>query len=140
MLIVLLLCASLMACDPSAGAGCKFAASFARQPLSSTITADFALKPPKDKSKPTSEKKERIANCTKQNSPQWAKLKSYRGKIRTNGASSRAARYYEWDNRHNDIEVYGPGPGYKHLGSMNPSNGNMYKDPVDDRNLRGKLK
>lgn len=44
------------------------------------------------------------------------------------------------DNAHNDIEVYGPAPGYNHLGSMDPVNGNMYKGPVKDRSLRGKLK
>lgn len=66
--------------------------------------------------------------------------KPHKGSVHSNGKSGKAALYYEWDHTHNDIEVYGPAPGYKHLGSMDPSTGQIYKRPVEGRNLRGKLK
>ncbi|ADB35725.1 conserved hypothetical protein [Kribbella flavida DSM 17836] len=64
----------------------------------------------------------------------------YKGSVRTNGRSGKSARFYEWDHTHNDIEVYGPGPAYRHLGSMDPRDGDMYKGPVKGRNLQGKLR
>jgi len=93
-------------------------------------------KPPK----PAKPPKKRAFNCSKQTFPQWKKFQPYKGSVRSNGKSSKAARYYEWDHTHNDIEVYGPAPDYKHLGSMNPVDGDMYKGPVAGRNLKGKLK
>ena len=70
---------------------------------------------------------ERVVNCSKKDSPPWKGLKHYRGDIKTNGETGNDRRYYRWDNLHNDIEVYDKNG--KHLGSMDPRNGNMYKGP-----------
>ena len=43
-------------------------------------------------------------------------------------------KYYEWDNTHNDIEVYDKTG--KHLGSMAPSTGEMYKSAVNGRTIK----
>lgn len=89
---------------------------------------------------PDRRKDERRFNCSKQESPQWKKLKAHRGSIKTNGKSGKAARYYEWDYTHNDIEEYGPGPRYEHRGSIDPINGDRYRAAVKDRNLKDELK
>ena len=41
--------------------------------------------------------------------------------------------YYDWDWTHNDIEVYDRNG--KHLGSMDPVTGIIYKDAVKGRTL-----
>ncbi|MDX8045706.1 SAR2788 family putative toxin [Gracilibacillus sp. S3-1-1] len=71
-------------------------------------------------------------NMAKADSPVWKKLKPFRGKTKTDG-SGKKKRYYEWDNTHNDIEVY-DNKG-KHLGSMDPLTGEMYKGPVRGRTI-----
>ncbi len=129
----------LMGCEPTAGGSgsCKRGSSFmASASTNIAMAAPARPKPPK----PAKPPKKRAFNCSKQSSPQWKKFKPYKGSVRTNGKSGRSARYYEWDHTHNDIEVYGPGPDYNHLGSMNPIDGDMYKGPVAGRNLKGKLK
>ncbi|AIL66130.1 Cytotoxic domain protein [Rickettsiales bacterium Ac37b] len=70
---------------------------------------------------------ERKTNPTKAESKIWQELEPYKGKTRTNGLSGKERRYYEWDNLHNDIEVFDHKG--KHLGSMNPKTGVMYKQP-----------
>src|SRR5260370_2614370 len=76
-------------------------------------------KPPKSQAPP---------QVTKSNSPVWKELKPFRGKTKTNGLSESKRRYYEWDHTHNDIEVYDKGG--NHLGSMDPSTGQITKPPV----------
>jgi RHS repeat-associated protein len=63
----------------------------------------------------------------------WKNLLPYRGKTKTNGQKGKDKRFYEWDRRHNDIEVYG-GRG-THLGSMHPTTGVIYKPPVPGRSI-----
>uniref|UniRef100_U9SR73 Colicin E3-like ribonuclease domain-containing protein n=1 Tax=Rhizophagus irregularis (strain DAOM 181602 / DAOM 197198 / MUCL 43194) TaxID=747089 RepID=U9SR73_RHIID len=59
-------------------------------------------------------------------SPVWKGLNSFRGQTKTRG-TGKNKQYLEWDFTHNDIEVY-DNKG-KHLGSMDPSSGNMVKPP-----------
>ncbi|CAI2183521.1 8606_t:CDS:2, partial [Funneliformis geosporum] len=47
----------------------------------------------------------------------------------TNGKSGDDKRFYRWDNTHNDIEVYDRRG--RHLGSMDPRTGKMYKAERD---------
>jgi hypothetical protein len=61
----------------------------------------------------------------KADSPVWKSLKPYKGKTRTNGLSGKRKQYYEWDYKHNDIEVFDHK--FEHLGSMNPRTGDIYK-------------
>jgi len=65
-------------------------------------------------------------------SVQWKKLEPYQGKIKTSG-TGKNRRYYNWDHTHKDIEVYGSNR--KHLGSMDPTTGKMYKPAVNGRKL-----
>lgn len=76
---------------------------------------------------------EQVINCSKKDSPAWKGMEHHKGNIKTNGKSGDGRRYYQWDNLHNDIEVYNKHG--KHLGSMDPRNGNMYKGPVSGRNI-----
>ncbi|NMH73614.1 cytotoxin [Bacillus sp. RO2] len=71
-------------------------------------------------------------NMTKADSPVWKKFSSFRGKTKTSG-SGKKKRYYEWDNTHNDIEVYDHKG--NHLGSMDPLTGEMYKPAVNGRKI-----
>jgi len=135
-LAVLFLFSSVAACDSSSSAGCQPATSFLWGGPSAEAQADTLILAAAKKLEP----KKRVFNCSKQRSPQWQRLKPYRGEVRSNGKTGKRARYYEWDATHNDIEVYGPASKYKHLGSMDPITGRIYKDPVEGRNLRGKLK
>jgi hypothetical protein len=65
-------------------------------------------------------------------SPVWKGLNSFRGQTKTRG-TGKNKQYLEWDFTHNDIEVY-DNKG-KHLGSMDPSSGNMVKPPVNGRKI-----
>jgi len=72
----------------------------------------------------------RIVNPSKKKSPFWKKLRKcgrdkYGKTIKTNTKTGSEKRYYQWDDRHNDIEVYDRNG--KHLGSMDPRVGKMYK-------------
>ncbi|CAB4405667.1 unnamed protein product [Rhizophagus irregularis] len=60
-------------------------------------------------------------------SPVWKGLNSFRGQTKTRG-TGKNKQYLEWDFTHNDIEVY-DNKG-KHLGSIDPSSGNMVKPPL----------
>lgn len=64
---------------------------------------------------------------TKATSPVWQELKPYRGSIKTDGEG----RYYTWDWRHGDIEVWNR-QGH-HLGTMDPFTQEMIKPPVEGR-------
>jgi RHS repeat-associated protein len=61
----------------------------------------------------------------------WKALKPFRGKLKTNGASGGARRYFEWDHTHGDVEVYNAQG--RHLGSANPETGVLTKPPVPGR-------
>lgn len=69
---------------------------------------------------------------TKSDSPVWKGLKAHKGKTKAKG-SGKNKRYYQWDHTHNDIEVYNSKG--KHLGSMDPLTGEMYKGPVNGRKI-----
>ncbi|WP_322780704.1 colicin E3/pyocin S6 family cytotoxin [Frankia sp. Cas4] len=60
----------------------------------------------------------RIGKATPAGSSIWKKLKSYKGKFRTNGKSGKVRKYYKWDYTHGDIEVFVSRG--KHLGSADP--------------------
>ena len=75
----------------------------------------------------------RIFNVSKQNSKIFNKFKSVKGKSYRYSGTGKSKKYYDWDFTHNDIEVYDKNG--KHLGSMNPSTGKMYKDAVKGRRL-----
>ncbi|WP_322749837.1 MULTISPECIES: RHS repeat-associated core domain-containing protein [unclassified Frankia] len=60
----------------------------------------------------------RIGKATPAGSSIWKKLKSYKGKFRTNGKSGKVCKYYKWDYTHGDIEVFVSRG--KHLGSADP--------------------
>ena len=74
----------------------------------------------------------RRANPSRSESEVWRNLDRHRGSTRRSG-SGRNTRYYEWDNTHNDIEVYDRRG--NHLGSMDPTTGEMYKPPVRGRTI-----
>lgn len=80
----------------------------------------------------------RTINTERAHSPVWKQLKHYKNEIKTNGLSGGKRKFYKWDNCHNDIEVYGPG-GRKHLGSMNPKTGKMYKPGVPGRTIKREI-
>ena len=76
---------------------------------------------------------DRMQNPDRADSPIWNELDVYRGGIRTNGERGRDREYYEWDNTHNDIEVYDRRG--KHRGTMDPVTGEMIKDAVPGRRI-----
>lgn len=65
-------------------------------------------------------------------SPVWKKLEPYRSDIRRSG-TGRDTQYYKWDHTHGDIEVFNHRG--KHIGSMDPVTGKIYKPPVSGRTL-----
>ena len=73
---------------------------------------------------------ERKKNCEKQDSPVWKNLKPYKGKTKTDAKG----RKYQWDHTHKNIEVYNKD--FKHVGSMDPKTGKMYKPAVIGRKMR----
>jgi hypothetical protein len=73
-------------------------------------------------------------SISKAESPIWQDLKPFRGSTRTNGLGGSARQYYEWDYTHNDIEVYNRQG--QHLGSMDPSSGEMIKPAVAGRKIK----
>ncbi len=75
----------------------------------------------------------RKSNPTKQESEIWKSFDNVKEtKYKTSG-HGKNKRYYDWDPLHNDIEVYDSNG--KHLGSMDPVTGEMYKPPVDGREI-----
>jgi hypothetical protein len=75
---------------------------------------------------------ERKTNPSKQDSPVWNDLDRAKDGLRTSGSGSKQ-RYYDWDYTHDDIEVYDRNG--RHLGSMEPTTGEMYKPPVPGRKI-----
>ena len=74
----------------------------------------------------------RVVNPSKSESPVWKGLKYHRSDkygnaVRTNGRTGKHLRYFQWDYTHNDIEVFDSNR--KHLGSMDPMTGEIYKGP-----------
>jgi RHS repeat-associated protein len=65
----------------------------------------------------------------------WKNFQSYKNGTRSNNLPGKDRRYYEWDYTHGDIEVYDRNG--NHLGSMNPTTGEIHKPPVPGRTLRG---
>ncbi|WP_321385096.1 colicin E3/pyocin S6 family cytotoxin [uncultured Enterococcus sp.] len=61
------------------------------------------------------------------------KLENVKGKDRKFSGKGNKKKYYEWDFTHNDIEVYDKTG--RHLGSMDPVTGEMYKPPVPGRTI-----
>ena len=72
------------------------------------------------------------ANPSKANSKIWKKFKNHKNGTKTSGTGKKK-QYYEWDYTHNDIEVCNSNK--KHLGSMDPTTGKMYKPAVKGRKL-----
>ena len=80
-----------------------------------------------------SEKTNRIKNPSKNDSDVWNKLERVKGSDMKKSGKGRNTKYYAWDHTHNDIEVYNRYG--EHLGSMNPTTGEMYKGPVAGRTI-----
>ena len=76
----------------------------------------------------------RKENPKKQESKVWKELKNYNKDIKTNGLSGEKTEYYQWDYTHNDVEVYNSNG--RHLGSMDPTTGKMYKPAVPGRTIQ----
>jgi hypothetical protein len=74
-----------------------------------------------------------IGTITKSNSPIWKDMEPFRGQTKSNGLSGKKRQYYEWDHTHNDIEVYDNAG--RHLGSMDPTTGQMIKPAVKGRTI-----
>lgn len=80
------------------------------------------------------DKNERKFNVTKQESKKWNALGKVKGQDRRISGSVKYKQYYEWDFTHNDIEIYDSKG--KHLGSMDPTTGELYKPAVKGRTIR----
>lgn len=65
------------------------------------------------------------------NSPHHRKLDGY--PTRTNGQTGKHKRYYQWDNRHGEIEVYNHNG--KHLGARDPLTGHWVKPKSPGRTI-----
>lgn len=72
-------------------------------------------------------------SIAKASSAVWKGFSKYRGDIKTNGLNGKGRQFYQWDHTHGDIEVYDSRR--KHIGSMNPQTGEMYKPAVKGRKL-----
>ncbi len=83
--------------------------------------------------KGTDKTADQIKNITKQESKVWKSFDNYKNGIKSTGKGSNK-QYYEWDHTHNDIEVYNNKG--KHLGSMDPTTGKMYKPAVKGRTIK----
>ncbi|WP_431322670.1 hemagglutinin repeat-containing protein [Rhizobium sp. YTU87027] len=75
----------------------------------------------------------RLTNPTKGESKVWQELDNAGNGRKKSGTGSKT-RYYEWDYTHNDIEVY-DNKG-RHLGSADPTTGEIYKPPVPGRKIK----
>ena len=81
----------------------------------------------------TEEGNVRKFNIKKQESSIWKNFENVKGKDRKCSGFGKNKNYYEWDYTHNDIEVYDCRG--RHLGSLNPITGELYKPAVDGRNI-----
>lgn len=101
-----------------------------QQVISSVLRAQTKRTVIKQVEKTIVQVQNRVVNVSKNSSAIWKKL-SNAGNGRKTSGSGRDKKYYEWDNTHNDIEVYDRRG--NHLGSMDPTTGTMYKDAVKGR-------
>ena len=77
---------------------------------------------------------ERKENPNKNESKVWKRFDNVKNsKLKTSGKGTNK-KYYDWDHTHNDIEVYNAQG--KHLGSMDPTTGEMYKPAVPGRSIK----
>ncbi len=103
-------------------------AELSKKTSSSTSATKVSVSSPAQPSGPNKPNNDRKFNVRKNESPQWDKLDRVKNsKLRTSGSGSQQ-RYYDWDYTHNDIEVYDHLG--RHLGSMDPVTGEIYKGPV----------
>ena len=77
---------------------------------------------------------ERLVNPPKGESEIWKSFDNVKGSSTKTDGVGNNKKYYEWDYTHNDIEVYDAKG--DHLGSMDPTTGEMYKPPVPEYKLR----
>jgi hypothetical protein len=82
----------------------------------------------KDEKDETPKEKQRQTNPSKAESPIWREAKPFKDGLRRQGKE-----IWDWDKLHNDIEVYDTRG--RHLGSRNPTTGEMYKGPVKGRTI-----
>lgn len=73
-------------------------------------------------------------NPTKSESKVWKDLDNVKGQDRKTSGIGKNKQYYEWDHTHNDIEVYDRKG--NHLGSMEPTTGEIYKPAVPGRTIK----
>ena len=73
-------------------------------------------------------KKVRKTNVEKANTKVWKALKQFRKDIKTNGLRGSKRQYYQWDFEKNEIEVYNRHG--KHMGAMDPTTGEIYKQGI----------
>ena len=81
----------------------------------------------------TTSNSKRKTNVSKHESEIFNSFEKVKGKTYRTSGKGRDRRYYDWDYTHNDIEVYDRNG--NHLGSMDPTTGEMYKDAVAGRKL-----
>ena len=98
-----------------------------------SAAASGAPDPNDDDFDPDDHDNDRKTNLEKSESKIWKELKTYKKDTKTNGLSGKKKRFYQWDKLHNDIEVYDSNK--FHLGSINPRNGELYKNPIAGRKL-----
>ncbi len=116
-----------------AGVRAKFSSKGPKTPRSpSTSGGKNVSSPNKINEKQTVKKGTRTGNAGKTDSKVWNDLERGRRGRKTTG-SGKNKHYYEWDYKHNDIEVY-DNKG-KHMGSMDPKTGEMYKPKVEGRKI-----
>ena len=63
--------------------------------------------------------------CERAESPEWKNLKNFKDEYRTNGLSGKSKKYFRWDTKHKDIEIYDYRGRY--LGSKDPVTGKSYR-------------
>ena len=80
------------------------------------------------------ESSERKFNVSKQESDIFNSFDRVKGKSYRTSGKGKNTRFYDWDNTHNDIEVYDRHG--NHLGSMDPTTGEIYKPAVKGRKLK----
>lgn len=75
----------------------------------------------------------RIINVTKQNSPVWNGLDSYRNGLKMSG-TGKSRLFYSWDYLHNEIEVFNRRG--EHIGVLDPLTGEWIKHVVNGRTIK----
>ena len=74
----------------------------------------------------------RKINVNKSESKYWKSLDNAKNGWKQSG-TGKDTQYYKWDYTHNDIEVYDRGG--NHLGSLDPTTGNPYRDAQPSHNI-----